>query len=170
MEDHSDDKYALKDISSTTPRSVSIEMENTSTAEPLLQEEFMGNRKSYNFKQLKPLPDPPKLNSQHNSRVSLESARSFSDASLRAELDEVGNDQLDINLEDHPTARLLTDQDAPFVTIATSLDDQRNEDNGDFNVAKLPTSGGGILNSLLNMANSIIGAGIYGMSREFLYF
>jgi len=56
---------------------------------------------------------------------------------------------------------LLTDVEAPYVAEAERL--ERYESGSDarrFDIIKLPNIGGGIINSVINMSNSIIGAGM----------
>jgi hypothetical protein len=52
----------------------------------------------------------------------------------------------------------LTDQEAPYVAEAERLE---RFDSGErrYDIVKLPNIGGGIINSIINMSNSIIGAG-----------
>ena len=54
----------------------------------------------------------------------------------------------------------MTEMEAPYVAEAERL--QRFDSNGEarrFDIIKLPHIGGGIVNSIINMSNSIIGAG-----------
>ncbi len=56
---------------------------------------------------------------------------------------------------------LLTEMEAPYVAEAERL--ERFDSGGDgrrYDIIKLPHIGGGIINSIVNMSNSIIGAGI----------
>ena len=55
-------------------------------------------------------------------------------------------------------AGLLTDLEAPYVAEAERLE---RFDSGErrYDIIKLPHIGGGIINSIVNMSNSIIGAG-----------
>jgi hypothetical protein len=56
---------------------------------------------------------------------------------------------------------LLTEMEAPYVAEAERL--ERFDSGGDgrrYDIIKLPNIGGGIINSIINMSNSIIGAGI----------
>ena len=87
------------------------------------------------------------------------------------------NELDDLHLEDDDnnhgrresqTAPLLTGIEAPFVTIAQGLHGRADEDddeagqvqpNGHARV-KMPESGGNLVNGLMNMANSILGAGM----------
>jgi hypothetical protein len=54
---------------------------------------------------------------------------------------------------------LLTEMEAPYVAEAERL--ERFDSNGErrYDLVKLPHIGGGIINSIVNMSNSIIGAG-----------
>jgi len=58
-------------------------------------------------------------------------------------------------------AGLLTEMEAPYVAEAERL--ERFDSNGErrYDIIKLPHIGGGIINSIINMSNSIIGAGLY---------
>ena len=66
------------------------------------------------------------------------------------------------------TAPLLTGIEAPFVTIAQGLHggvDEDDEEAGQIQLnghapVKMPESGGNLVNGLMNMANSILGAGM----------
>lgn len=55
---------------------------------------------------------------------------------------------------------LLTEMEAPYVAEAERL--ERFDSNGErrYDIIKLPHIGGGIINSIVNMSNSIIGAGV----------
>lgn len=68
------------------------------------------------------------------------------------------------------TGRLLADREAGLVREARTrhapTDTERNGTVDDLGY-RLPTDGGGILNSFFNMANSIIGAGIIGLPFAF---
>jgi len=58
-------------------------------------------------------------------------------------------------------ANLLTDQEAPYVAEAERLERlDSGSDTRRFDIIKLPHIGGGIINSIVNMSNSIIGAGM----------
>jgi len=56
---------------------------------------------------------------------------------------------------------LLTDVEAPGVAEAERLERyESGSDSRRFEIIKLPNIGGGIINSIINMSNSIIGAGM----------
>ena len=57
---------------------------------------------------------------------------------------------------------LLTEMEAPYVAEAERLERFDSGSEGRrYDIIKLPHIGGGIINSIINMSNSIIGAGIY---------
>jgi solute carrier family 38 (sodium-coupled neutral amino acid transporter), member 11 len=63
---------------------------------------------------------------------------------------------------------LLTEMEAPYVAEAERL--ERMDSSTDarrYDIIKLPHIGGGIINSIVNMSNSIIGAGIIGLPYSF---
>ncbi len=89
------------------------------------------------------------------------------------DLDDPNDDAFD-ELEASDTAplvssggRLLADHEAPTIKEARTLDGQHERYATADSSYKLPTDGGGILNSFFNMANSIIGAGIIGLPFAF---
>ena len=54
---------------------------------------------------------------------------------------------------------LLTELEAPYVSEAERLEAWESNSARRFDIVKLPDIGGGIINSIINMSNSIIGAG-----------
>jgi len=55
---------------------------------------------------------------------------------------------------------LLTEMEAPYVAEAERLERLDSGSEGRrYDIIKLPHIGGGIINSIINMSNSIIGAG-----------
>lgn len=61
---------------------------------------------------------------------------------------------------------LLTEMEAPSVAEAERLERFESAVGGRFDIIKLPHIGGGILNSIVNMSNSIIGAGMFLLSSN----
>jgi len=79
--------------------------------------------------------------------------------SYRDEEEDVLNDEADRPLISR--GGLLTEMEAPYVAEAERL--ERYESSGEgrrYDIIKLPNIGGGIINSIINMSNSIIGAGM----------
>jgi hypothetical protein len=69
----------------------------------------------------------------------------------------------DVDQQDRPlisTGGLLTDREAPYVAEAERLERFESGEGRRYDIIKLPHIGGGIINSVINMSNSIIGAGM----------